>query len=232
MINIAVAGANGRMGQEIIKLLQSDSDAKLAATLLRDKKNNLDPKSIDVLIDFSTKEAIADHIEFCVQHLIPMVIGVTGLTESEKKALSRASNSIPILYSPNMSIGVNITFKILQLTTKLLKESTDLASNKPDVAIHEVHHKEKKDAPSGTALRMQEIIAASQVTETKEVPITSLRLGEVTGEHSAIFALPGEQLEITHKASNRSIFARGAILAAKWLHNKPAGLYDMQDVLE
>ncbi len=217
------------MGQEIIKLLQSDSDAKLAATLLRDKKNNFDPKSIDVLIDFSARTALQEHLEFCVQNNIPMVLGVTGLSESEKKAVSHASNSIAILYSPNMSIGVNITYKVLQLVANLLKECTE-GDNKPDVAIHEVHHKRKKDAPSGTALRMHEIIAKSNLTQ--DISITSLRLGEVPGDHMTIFALPGEQLEITHKASDRSIFARGAILAAKWLHDKPAGLYDMQDVLK
>lgn len=230
MINIAVAGAKGRMGQEIIKLLQSDTEAKLTATLLSDKKNNLEPKSIDVLIDFSVKDAIKDHLEFCVEHHIPLVIGVTGLTEVEKNAIVHASNSIPILFSPNMSIGVNITFKILQLASELLKNNSINANFKPDVAIHEVHHKGKKDAPSGTALRMQEVLAKSHLTP--EIPITSQRLGEVPGEHTAIFALPGEQLEITHKASDRSIFARGAILAAKWLYQKPAGLYDMQDVLK
>lgn len=248
MLNIAVAGANGRMGQEIVKLLEHDQDACLVARLLRPKKNEavkFPETPMDALIDFSTPQGLVDHLRLCTLHQIGLVVGMTGLSDTEKKAIETASLVIPIVWAPNMSIGVNICLKLLDTVASLLK-GEDKVLNAMEVGIHEIHHKHKKDAPSGTALKMSEVIsrhmnkksmnektenAQNHDRDTSSIPISSMRLGEVPGEHTVLFALPGEQFEITHKASDRSSFARGAIQAAKWLVGKPPGLYDMQDVL-
>lgn len=183
----------------------------------------------DILIDFSHKEAVLNHVKLCLQHNMGMVIGVTGLSEQQKDSIHSASQHLPILLAPNMSVGANVSFKLLEMVARLLVEQ----SQNPDIAITEIHHRHKKDAPSGTAKRMGEIIAKQfgKTLEQSGIQFSSLRLGEVMGDHHALFAFGGEQLEITHKAEDRIIFAQGALLAAKWLFGKPAGLYDMQDVL-
>lgn len=252
MVNIAVAGANGRMGQSIVNLLSNDKQASLVCCLTRPQKNsrndsgngssngmynnfnatfNTDMSTTppDVLIDFSIKEAVVDHINLCLKHKVALVLGVTGLTDKENAALQKASLEIPIVYAPNMSVGVNISLKVLELLTQLVKD-------KAEIAIHEVHHKNKKDAPSGTALCMSETIqrvmkSFAPEEKPKNIPISSMRIGDVSGEHTVLFALPEEHIEITHKAASPRIFARGAILASKWIVNQKPGLYDMQDVL-
>ncbi len=250
MIKVALAGAKGRMGKEIIQLLNEDKDVELTATIERDQntKDIFDGLSINnkpnVLIDFSVKEALENHIQLCLKNKIAFVTGITGFSEKEKQILLAAANTIPIVYASNMSIGVNLCYELLDILGNRLKDKHEMSRNittsidskndikdSNDIAIHETHHKLKKDAPSGTALKMQEILAKASGKDKTFISVTSHRLGENPGEHKIVFALSGEQIEITHKANNRSIFARGAILAAKWIVGKTPGLYDMQDVL-
>lgn len=258
MINIAVGGANGKMGKEIIAAIEAKPDTNCAAKI--DRVNTLhhflsesQPQNqsrsishpIDIFIDFTTPASTMEHIKLCQKNSIPIVIGTTGFTEKEKKDIADCAKTIPILLSPNMSIGVNVCFQLLEMAAKLLKE-------KAEIAIHEIHHKHKKDAPSGTALKMGEMIAKGLKTdnansesrlgsrsdtkseeEIKTFPVTfsSLRLGDIVGDHTAVFALEGERIEITHRSETRTIYASGAVLAAEWLVNQKPGLYDMQNVI-
>lgn len=221
MINIAIAGANGRMGQLIMHAVENNPEFKLIAKLTRTSiqlpgKNN---GQVDiVLIDFTIPEATLIHLNMALQYGYPMVIGTTGFTEAQKHTLKAAAQKIPIVFSPNMSLGMNVNYKVLALAEKLLK-------NKADMAILDMHHKHKKDAPSGSALRMAEVMSS-------DIPITSMRLGENIGSHTAFFSLEGETLEIIHRATDRTAFAKGALQAAKWVLHQAPGLYDMQDVLE
>jgi 4-hydroxy-tetrahydrodipicolinate reductase len=230
MIAIAVGGAHGRVNQLILQAIEADKDFSLAASISRsDPSRHLKAMTapIDVFIDFTTPVATLEHLRTCQERRYPMVIGTTGFSELEKVKIAHAAQIIPIVFSPNMSIGVNITYKLLALAANLLVGAD--RSNRPDVAIVDIHHQHKKDAPSGTALRMAEVIrnAASNPT----VNLSSVRLGDIIGEHSALFALAGERIEITHKATNRSLYAIGALQAAKWVVSQESGLYDMQDVL-
>ncbi|HEV2523645.1 MAG TPA: dihydrodipicolinate reductase C-terminal domain-containing protein, partial [Gammaproteobacteria bacterium] len=143
-----------------------------------------------------------------------------------KVKIAHAAQIIPIVFSPNMSVGVNIMYKLLAFAANLLKEHAGVSA---DVAIVDIHHQHKKDAPSGTALRMAEVIR--NAASDPSINLSSVRLGDIIGEHSALFALAGERIEITHKATNRSLFAMGALQAAKWVVSQEPGLYDMQDVL-
>jgi len=233
VIKIAVAGAEGRMGRLITDLVEADPKTELSLRITRPTpvSNGWEAMKspIDVFIDFSHKEAVLEHLKLCALHGMSMVIGVTGLDNPQKEQITKTSKILPIILAPNMSIGANLSFKLLKMVATLLKEKQQHS----DIAITEVHHRHKKDAPSGTAKRMGELIAAGlgKTLEDSQIQFSSLRLGDVMGDHSAVFALEGEQLEITHKAENRIIFAQGALLAAKWLYGKPPGLYDMQDVL-
>lgn len=233
MIAIAVGGASGRVSKCIIEAINRDKNLVLAAKVTRsDPQSHLKAVSapIDVFIDFTTPAATLDYLEICKQLKYPMVIGTTGFTVEEKAKIAEAAKIIPIVFSPNMSIGVNISYQILALTASLLKKHVGIAA---DVSITDIHRKDKKDAPSGTALRMAEVIRkASADYEKQKINISSVRLGNTVGEHSAVFALLGEQIEITHKASDRSLYATGALQAAKWVVGQEPGLYDMQDVLQ
>lgn len=232
MINIAVGGTQGRVNQLILQAIAADKDFSLAASLSR-----LEPDItlesvqtlIDVFIDFTTPAATLECLAICQAKRYPMVIGTTGFSELEKVKIAHAAQIIPIVFSPNMSIGVNISYKLLALAANLLNEHVSVAS---DVAIVDIHHQHKKDAPSGTALRMAEVIRnAASSSQDPKINLSSVRLGDIIGEHSALFALAGERIEITHKATNRSLYATGALQAAKWVVSQEAGLYDMQDVL-
>ena len=180
--------------------------------------------------------------QFCVSHSIPMVIGTTGLSEVQVKTIHQAANTIPIVFAPNMSVGVNLCLSLLKSAARTLGEGYD-------IEVIEAHHKNKVDAPSGTAIRMGEVIADTLgvdladtaqysrqgnfgVRKKGSIGFQTIRAGDIVGEHTVMFAGTGERIEISHKASSRLTFARGAIRAAIWLKGKPAGLYDMQDVLE
>lgn len=236
MIKIAVGGARGHVGRYIVQLVQEDPQTQLIASIIRPSSeimtDNFSPglasvhTPFDVLIDFSSATCLDEHIDLCTKRKQSMVIGVTGISEAHKQHLLAASKTIPIVYSPNMSIGINLSFKLLEIAAKLLKENVG-------VAIHETHRQHKKDKPSGTALKMAEIIAEAwgKSLPLPEIDFASSRVADVLGEHTVLFALPDERVEIMHKTENRSIYARGALQAAKWLVHQSPGLYDMQDVL-
>jgi len=226
MIQVAVAGARGRMGRLIAEAIKQDEKTNLCAELGRSLNCDLQQvnSAIDIVIDFTVPAATLEHVRICQEHGYRMIIGTTGFTKEEQEQIAKAANKIPIVFAPNMSIGVNLSFKLLEVAASILK-------GQADIAILDLHHKHKKDSPSGTALKMAEIIQNASGSSMMKLDISSSRVGEVVGEHSALFVLNGERLEITHRATDRSLFAKGAVHAAKWLINQKVGLYDMQDVL-
>ena len=258
MLKVGVTGAAGRMGSLISNLVLKDGDLNLVGVTEREDSPFIGKEFArgvkfysslkeftekpDVVIDFTTPQGTLKVLGEARELKIPLVIGTTGFTQEEKEKIEETSKSIPIVFSPNMSLGVNLLFKLVGEVAKALKDKGY------DVEIFEVHHRFKKDAPSGTALRLAEIIAESIgkdledigvygrkgiVGERKkdELGILSARMGDVVGEHTVFFATMGERLELTHRATSRETFARGAIIAAKWVVGKPVGLYNMFDVL-
>jgi len=264
MSNIAIFGANGRMGRVLIDAIEQSVDAQLSGAAVRasssfvgfdvgelaglSKKGllictdlSIHIEQIQVLIDFTLPSALSENLAFCVAHNKPIIIGTTGLNTKQKMALDTAAKHIPIVFAANYSVGVN-------LMLNLVRKAAAVMADTADIEILETHHRFKKDAPSGTAMAIGEAIAdeigrdLSQCAvygrqgDTGErahqtIGFATVRAGDVVGEHTALFADIGERLEITHKASSRLTFARGAIKAANWIIDKPAGLYDMQDVL-
>ena len=264
MVRVAIAGAAGRMGRSLVKAVnQSDVALQVtAATVLADDpclgvdvgsmamgvasgvvtvSDLTSASDFDVLIDFTAPAATLKHIEFCQQHSKAMVIGTTGLPATGIEAISAAGESIPMVFAPNMSIGVNVCFS-------LLKQAAEILGNQMDIEIYEAHHRFKKDAPSGTALKMGEIIADVLGRDLKEIAIyeregisegrdreaigfTVVRAGDIVGDHTVTFAGLGERVEITHRASSRMTFANGAVQAAQWIVGKENGVYSMGQVL-
>ena len=262
MVKIAIPGAAGRMGQELIRTCQATEDVQAgAATEHPDSKamgrdsgdiagidannvligENLDPDNFDVLIDFTCPQPSLNHLDYCVLHNKAMVIGTTGFSAEEKERINQAAKSIAVVFAPNMSVGVNLCFKLLATAAKVLGDSVD-------IEIIEAHHRHKVDAPSGTALGMGEVIADvldrdlgdcsiygreghTGERDRKTIGFSTIRAGDIVGEHTVMFASEGERIEITHKASSRATFANGAVRAARWLAEQPPGLYSMQDVL-
>jgi 4-hydroxy-tetrahydrodipicolinate reductase len=198
-------------------------------------------EKIEVLIDFTLPEALTENLAFCVAHHKPIIIGTTGLNTQQKEALDSAAKHIPIVFAANYSVGVN-------LMLNLVRKAASVMADTADIEILETHHRFKKDAPSGTAMAIGEAIAdeigrdlskcavfgregETGEREHQTIGFATVRAGDVVGEHTALFADIGERLEITHKASSRLTFAKGAVKAASWIIDKPAGLYDMEDVL-
>ncbi|MBW7857150.1 MAG: 4-hydroxy-tetrahydrodipicolinate reductase [Leptonema sp. (in: Bacteria)] len=262
MIKVTVSGAAGRMGRTILSLLKAEK-VDLAAALehashqlvgtdldrltdgiIKEKSIISDAKIAvnlaDVIIDFSSADNTMQLVELCVASRKPMVIGTTGLSEKDKQQLQEASKMIPMLVSPNMAVGVNTLFALVEQAAKLLKEGFD-------VEISEIHHHFKKDAPSGTAVRLKEIVQHEHSTDEgriiygrhglvgerpmSEIGVHALRGGDVVGEHTVYFFADGERVELTHRATSRVIFARGALRAAKFLVSQKPGWYSMMDVL-
>ena len=264
MVKIVVAGAAGRMGRRLIAAVRETSNAVLAGAVecaghphlgkdagLLDGGGALDVPLVDsldaafadgaVLIDFSAVDATMTHLAFCRARKVPVVIGTTGLNAEQKKELQDASREIPVVFAPNMSVGVNVCLRMLKELARVLGPDFE-------VEILEMHHNKKKDAPSGTALRMGEVVAEAlgrdwsssavysrhgQTGERTrdEIGIQALRGGDIVGEHTVYFIGMGERIELTHRAMTRDMFARGAVRAALWLAGQAPGLYDMQDVL-
>lgn len=230
MIKIAVGGAHGRMGHSIIKAVNDDNETELAAAVIKPAGNlgglEAVTSKIDTYIDFTTPNATLENIEVCKQRGISMVIGTTGFTKQQKETIKEASSVIPIVFSPNMSIGINVMFKLLEVAGHILKD-------RADIGILDIHHQYKKDKPSGTALKMQEILAKAQglSVEESKIDIASLRIGDVKGEHKVLFVLEGEEIDIMQRTLSSMVYARGAVQAAKWLKGKKPGFYDMQNVL-
>jgi len=262
---IAVTGVSGRMGASIVDATITASqknnislvagvqypggnkvgqDVGLACGLgelglqVADKLENID---FDVLIDFSTIEASLQNLEYCQKHQKSIVLGVTGFDDEQKAHIETAAKHIPIVFAPNMSVGVNLAFHVLNTVAKVI-------GNETDIEIIEAHHKHKVDAPSGTALKMGEIVADALGRTLSDCAIygregnigernpntigfSTIRAGSVVGDHTVMFANEGERFEITHKAESRMTFANGAVRAASWIADKKAGLFDMQDVL-
>ena len=264
MRRIAVMGAAGRMGKILIEAVGQAEGAKLTAavdrpdssligadagelaaqgkigvTLAGDLNAVLD--QFDVLIDFTHPSVTLKNLEICRRAGKAMVIGTTGFSPEERQQLEAAAQEIPIVFAANFSIGVNLCLKLLDTAARVLGDEVD-------IEIIEAHHRHKVDAPSGTALRMGEVVAEALGRDLEKVAVygregqtgarqrdtigfATVRAGDVVGDHTVLFAADGERVEITHKASSRMTFAKGAVRAALWLQDKPAGLYDMQDVL-
>jgi len=264
VIKVAVAGAMGRMGQRILWALKDDGDFQLAYAFEREGHPDLGkeignllgigefrltlkeglkdvPEGLDVLIDFTTPEATLKHIKWAVEHNVSMVIGTTGFSKEMHLKIRELGERIPCVMAPNMSVGVNLMFFLAKIMAEVLGEDFD-------VEIWEAHHRMKKDAPSGTALRILEVVSKALGRDPegsaifrakgiigerskKEIGVQVIRAGDIVGEHTLLFGGIGERLELTHRAHSRDTFARGALRAAKWLVGRPKGLYDMQDVL-
>ncbi len=262
-MKIAVAGASGRMGRILVEAIQNADDAVLsgaldvpgapelgadAAAFLGQPANVLIESDLakgladtDYLIDFTRPEGTLKHLEYCAAHGIKMIIGTTGFDEAGKAAIAAAAKKTAIVFAPNMSVGVNVTMKLLELAAKSF-------SHGYDIEIIEAHHRHKVDAPSGTALMMGEVIANAQSRELDDVAVyvregvtgerdpssigfTAIRGGDIVGDHTVLFAGIGERIEITHKSSSRVTYAHGSLRAAHFLCDKRSGLFDMQDVL-
>lgn len=222
-VRVLLIGAAGRMGKTVADLASEDPEIDIVARC--DLGDPIEPamKNCDVATDFSHADAIDEICRAASRHNKPLVIGTTGHSREQRQTIEEAARSVPIVFASNFSVGVNVLFWLTHKAAELLV---------PDFSpeIIETHHKMKKDAPSGTAKTIAEILKASQKSKN-EIPIQSIREGDVVGEHTVIFNGPGERLELTHRAGNREIFARGALRAVKWTMGKPAGLYTMQDVL-
>ncbi|QEF96678.1 4-hydroxy-tetrahydrodipicolinate reductase [Stieleria maiorica] len=262
-LKIAVHGAAGRMGRRVVALASEDSALELVAAMENDQHpllgqdagdlagvDTLDialsskwPNDADVVIDFSLPEAIDRCIEKCVLHETALVVATTGMTDAQVERLNEASESIPIVWAPSMSLAVNLSMKLAQqITEKLLDVPGGL-----DIEIIERHHRYKADAPSGTALKFGDLIAEKLGDDTKhvhgreghtgqrtrnEIGYHAVRVGDNPGEHTIVFGMLGERIELNVAASSRDCYAAGALAAAKWLSDKPEGMYDMFDVLE
>jgi 4-hydroxy-tetrahydrodipicolinate reductase len=200
------------------------------------------PEDFDILIDFTRPEPALQHLQLCLAAGKGIVIGTTGFDSAGKQQIRAAAREIPVVFAPNMSVGVNLCFKLLQTAARVLADGVD-------IEIIEAHHRHKVDAPSGTALAMGEVIASelgrnleqcavygreghTGERQRETIGFSTIRAGDIVGEHTALFAADGERVEITHKASSRATFANGAVRAASWLSGRAPGLYDMQDVLE
>jgi len=236
MIKLGVAGVCGKMGRRIFELACADKEFELTLALEKKAtpaigrdmgklKISSSPDGIfliDVFVDFTTPEATEEHLGYMARYKKAGVIGSTGLTEAQIKKIEEVSKVVPIVFSPNMSVGVNVLFAVLPELARRLG---------PDYSIEiiEAHHKAKKDAPSGTAKKFAQILADAT---KREIPTHAVRLGDIIGDHTIIFCGNSERIEVKHQAHSRDLFAVGALKAAKWVFNKPAGLYSMQDVLK
>ncbi|OJB43036.1 4-hydroxy-tetrahydrodipicolinate reductase [Burkholderia ubonensis] len=262
-MKIAIAGASGRMGRMLIETVLNDSDAQLVGALDRAGSPHLGQDAgaflgretgirltddidavfaqADYLIDFTRPEGTIAHVEAALRHDVKLVIGTTGFTEEQKATLRAASDRIGIVFSANMSVGVNVTLKLLEFAAKHF-------SHGYDIEIIEAHHRHKVDAPSGTALMMGEAVAGALgrslddcavygrhgVTGERDpstIGFSAIRGGDIVGDHTVLFAGIGERIEITHKSSSRVSYAQGALRAVRFLSARGAGLYEMQDVL-
>lgn len=261
-MRIAIAGADGRMGRMLIEAVLQSADLKLSVALDRPGSpaigqdagtflgqdtgvlvtDDLDALSqADCLIDFTRPEGTLNHLQACVKHGTKCVIGTTGFSDQGKQAIQAASQKIAIVFAPNMSVGVNATLKLLDMAARLLNSGYD-------VEVFEAHHRNKVDAPSGTALAMGEAVASAWgkklddiadwarhgetgARETGKIGFSVVRGGDIIGDHTVYFCGTGERIEITHRSSSRATYAQGSLRAARYLARKEFGLFDMQDVL-
>lgn len=223
MIKICVSGSKGKMGSRIIDMAKADPELKVAAEFDIGDDAESSIGACDCLIEFTSPKATMEHLAICEKNKKAMVIGTTGLSEDDKKGIKEASEKIPVVFSPNMSVGVNLLFKLVEEASKVLGD--DYQMN-----ILEAHHEQKKDAPSGTAKEMAKIVKSVRGSDT-DVPIDSIREGEIVGEHTITFESDVDLIEITHSAKTRDIFVQGALKAVKFIADKKSGMYSMKDVL-
>ncbi len=262
-MKIAIAGASGRMGRMLIETVVNAEDAQLVGaldvpgspalgtdaaaflgkpsgvTIASDLEQAL--SQAEYLIDFTRPEGTLKHLQWCAAHGVKMIIGTTGFDEAGKAAIAEAAKKTAIVFAPNMSVGVNVTMKLLELAAKSF-------SHGYDIEIIEAHHRHKVDAPSGTALKMGEVIADALGRKLEDVAVyaregvtgerdpstigfATIRAGDIVGDHTVLFGGIGERIEITHKSASRVTYAHGSLRAARFLADKASGLYDMQDVL-
>jgi 4-hydroxy-tetrahydrodipicolinate reductase len=222
-VRILLIGAAGRMGKTISDLANGDSEIDVVRQCDLGDPVEQAMRNSDVAIDFSNADVISEISVAALQHRKPLVIGTTGHSQEQRRMIEESAQSLPIVFASNFSIGVNVLFW-------LTRKAAEQLGSDFDAEIIEAHHKMKKDAPSGTAKTLAEVLKAGKKTQS-EIQIQSIREGDVVGEHTVIFSGPSERLELTHRAVSREIFARGALRAAKWIMGKPPGLYSMQDVL-
>jgi 4-hydroxy-tetrahydrodipicolinate reductase len=260
---IAVSGASGRMGQMLVDAVRAADDCTLTGALdipgstaigkdagsfsgqptgvLIESDLHAGLKNSQLLIDFTRPEGTMAHLKVCRELGVALVIGTTGFTDAQKAEIAAASKDIAIMMAPNMSVGVNVTLKLLEMAAKAL-------STGYDIEIVEAHHRHKVDAPSGTALKMGEVIASALGRDLKDCAVyaregvtgerdpssigfATIRGGDIVGDHTVLFAGTGERIEITHKSSSRATYAQGSLRAVRFLAGKPTGLFDMFDVL-
>jgi len=264
-IRVAIIGAGGRMGRSLISACLAEGaavslgaaterpgssivgcdageligQAKAGVTVVDDLASVTD--TFDAVIDFSQPQVTLANLAVCREAGKAMVIGTTGFSDEQRRQINAASSAIPVVMAPNMSVGVNLCLKLLDMAARVLGDEVD-------IEIIEAHHRDKVDAPSGTALRMGQVVADALGRDLKECAVygregisgkrdrktigfETIRAGDIVGDHTVMFAATGERIEITHKASSRMTFANGALRAAEWLQDKSPGLYDMQDVL-
>jgi 4-hydroxy-tetrahydrodipicolinate reductase len=263
MANVVVTGAAGRMGIQIVRMVKEAKGLALSGAVERPGYPTgqdagliagVGPLGVDVVdvigkalpgadvvIDFTSFEASVGHAALCAEKGVALVIGSTGFTAEAKAKIAGFAKRIPVVLSPNMSVGVNVMFDLVRRAAAILGEAYD-------IELVELHHKLKKDAPSGTAMRLAEVAAEARGLDpakelnygrhgmvgerpAREIGVQTVRGGDIVGEHTVFYCGEGERLEITHRATSRDQFARGAVRAAQWLAGKPAGLYDMADVL-
>jgi 4-hydroxy-tetrahydrodipicolinate reductase len=262
-MKIAIAGASGRMGRMLVETVQAAEDAVLAGALdiagapsigtdasafmgapsgvLIESDLATGLKNADFLIDFTRPEGTLKHLEYCAAHGVKVIIGTTGFDEAGKAAIAAAAKKTAVMFAPNMSVGVNVMMKLLEMAAKSFSEGYD-------IEIIEAHHRHKVDAPSGTALQMGEVVAKAIGRNLNDVAVyaregvtgprdpssigfATIRGGDIVGDHTVLFAGIGERVEISHKSSSRVHYAQGSLRAARFLADKATGLYDMQDVL-
>ncbi|MGL4666539.1 MAG: 4-hydroxy-tetrahydrodipicolinate reductase [Saezia sp.] len=264
-LRVAIAGASGRMGKMLIEAVLASPDCELVVALVpagesmigedagaflgqttgvlvgSDVRETLSKARAQFLIDFTRPEGTLSHLQVCHDLGVKMVVGTTGFNDEQKVLFTAAAQDIAIVLSPNMSVGVNVTYKLLELGAKALQADYD-------IEIVEMHHRHKVDAPSGTALQMGQVIASALGTSLEDVAVyeryghtgerkkgsigfATLRGGDVVGDHTVIFAGTGERIEVSHKSSSRATYAQGSLRALRFLAGRENGLYDMQDVL-
>jgi 4-hydroxy-tetrahydrodipicolinate reductase len=243
MLNIVLTGSNGRMGQRVARLIEAAPDLALAAGIDVDAHLQSVIERAQVVVDFTSAAAAVHHAEVAAAARVPIVIGTTGLDPSQQARVVTSARSIPIVFAPNMAIGVNVLWRLIELAAQAL-------AARCDIDIEETHHVHKIDRPSGTALKMLEALrrGCDELREREvvhleddtpwqraagdhRISLRSVRRGEVVGDHTISFVMAGERFTLEHHAEDRDIFAEGALAAARWVVGKPAGLYGMDDVL-
>jgi 4-hydroxy-tetrahydrodipicolinate reductase len=224
MLNLLVTGKSGRMGQAILQAAAARPDVSVAATHDAGEDLESEISKASCVIDFTIHSFTKEVVEAALRHGTHLVIGTTGHTDEERAFIHEAARKLPIVFASNYSVGVNTLFWLTRKAAQILTQ------DRFDIEVIEMHHKHKIDSPSGTARTLLEILNEETHTSYQD-DITHGRFGDVVGDHTVLFAADGERVELTHKASSRLTFAAGAVRAAVWLQDKPAGLYDMQDVL-